>query len=103
MKSRLEIAREFLTKDGFITIAIDHNELFDNPDRKKKTLEEIDTSCISPYVVRQLELNEQEMEFENKGEMERLSLQKSDRKTVDIKFKDIEKHLFQKAVNIKAK
>ena len=28
MKSRLEIAKELLTKDGFIAIAIDHNELF---------------------------------------------------------------------------
>ena len=28
MKNRLEIARELLTKDGFICIAIDHNELF---------------------------------------------------------------------------
>lgn len=28
IKNRLEIAKSFLTKDGFITIAIDHNELF---------------------------------------------------------------------------
>ncbi len=28
MKNRLEVAREFLTDDGFIAIAIDHNELF---------------------------------------------------------------------------
>jgi adenine-specific DNA-methyltransferase len=28
MKNRLEIAKEFLTEDGFIVIAIDHNELF---------------------------------------------------------------------------
>ncbi len=28
MKNRLEVARELLTEDGFIAIAIDHNELF---------------------------------------------------------------------------
>lgn len=28
MKNRLEVAKKFLTKDGFIAIAIDHNELF---------------------------------------------------------------------------
>jgi adenine-specific DNA-methyltransferase len=28
MKNRLEIAKEFLTEDGYITIAIDHCELF---------------------------------------------------------------------------
>jgi len=28
MKNRLEVAKEFLTEDGFIVIAIDHNELF---------------------------------------------------------------------------
>ena len=28
MKNRLEVAKEFLTKDGFIAIAIDHAELF---------------------------------------------------------------------------
>jgi adenine-specific DNA-methyltransferase len=28
MKNRLEVAKDFLTEDGFIVIAIDHNELF---------------------------------------------------------------------------
>ena len=28
MKNRLEVSRKLLTADGFIAIAIDHNELF---------------------------------------------------------------------------
>jgi type III restriction enzyme len=56
-----------------------------------------------PYKIKGLEFTEQEIDFENQEDLQRLNLQEKGLQTISIKFKDIEKHIFRKAINIKAK
>ncbi len=80
-----------------------YNKQIDNPNRKKETLDDIKRDFFVPYKVKELGLTEQEIDFEKQEDLQRLHLQEKKLKTISIKFKDIEKHIVQKAINIKAK
>jgi len=80
-----------------------HNEQIPNPNRKKKTLEDIKKDFFVPYKIKGLEFTEQEVDFEKQEDLQRLNLQEKGLKTIPKNFKDIEKHIFLKAINIKAK
>ena len=80
-----------------------YNNQIDNPNRKKKTLEDIKKDFFEPYKIKGLELIEQEMAFEKQQDLPRLNLQEKGFYTIPIKFKEIEKHIVLKAINIKAK
>ena len=80
-----------------------YNKQIDNPNRKKKTLNDIKKDFFVPYKIKGLEFIEQEINFEKQEDLQRLNLQEKGLQTITIKLKDIEKHIFQKAINIKAK
>lgn len=80
-----------------------YNNQIDNPNRKKKTLEDIKKDFFPPYEIKELEYKEQEMAFEKQQDLPRLNLQKKGSQKIFKKFKEIEKHIVQKAINIKAK
>ncbi len=96
------LKKEFQEDNFYKNTKIWYNKQIDNPDRKKKTLQGLNTDSFEPYKARGLELNEQEIDFESEKDLQRLYLRKNGLKTIAQKFKDIEKHIFQKAVNIKA-
>jgi type III restriction enzyme len=50
-----------------------------------------------------LELNEQELDFDKPEDVQRLNLREKGLKTIPIKVGSFERHIFQKALNIKAK
>ena len=56
-----------------------------------------------PYRIKGLEYLEQEVDFDNQEDLKKLNLQEKGLQTISKKFKDIEKHIVQKAINIKAK
>lgn len=80
-----------------------YNQQIDNPDRKKKTLEDLKRDFFVPYKIKGLELTEQEVSFDNQDDLQRLNLQEKGLKTITKKFGEIEKHIVQKAINMKAK
>lgn len=80
-----------------------YNKQIDNPNRKKKTLDDIKKDFFVPYKIKGLEFTEQEINFSKQEDLQRLDLQGKGLKTISIKFKDIERHIVQKAINIKAK
>ena len=97
------LKKEFQNSKFYKTTKIWYNKQIDNPNRKKKTLDDIKQNFKFEYKIRGLEFTEQEIDFEKKDDIKRLDLQEKKLKTITIKFKDIEKHIFLKAVNIKAK
>ena len=97
------LKKEFQNSKFYKTTKIWYNKQIDNPNRKKKTLDDIKQNFKFKYKIRGLEFTEQEIDFEKKDDIKRLDLQEKKLKTITIKFKDIEKHIFLKAVNIKAK
>jgi len=97
------LKKDFLNSDFYKQTKIWYNNQIDNPNRKKKTLEDIKKDFFVPYKIKGLEFTEQEIDFNNQQDLQRLNLQEKGFKTISIKFKDIEKHIVQKAINIKAK
>ena len=80
-----------------------YNKRIPNPKRKKKSLDDISKDFFDTYRVRTLEMVEEKMNFSSQVDAQKLNLKV--RKPILIKkeFKDIEKYIFLKAVNIKAK
>ncbi len=98
-----KLKKEFQESDFYKKIKVWYNKQKDNPDRKKKSLKDIQKDFFVPYKIKKLEFLEQEIDFENQDDLQRLNLQEKELQTITLKFKDIEKHIFLKAINIKAK
>lgn len=96
------LKEEFKNSDFYKDVRIWKNEAIDNPLRKKKSLKDIDYIDFTPYKVQSLEVSEQEINFEDAGDLERLNISEKWFTTININFSDIEKHIFRKAINIKA-
>ena len=90
------LKKEFKENDFYKNVKIWYNKQIDNPERRKKTLKDIKKDFFVPYKIRDLEIKEQE-------DLKRLNLQEKGLITITLKFKNIEKHIFRKAINIKAK
>jgi len=97
------LKKDFQDSKFYKETKIWYNKQIDNPNRKKKTLEDIKKDFFVPYKIKGLEFTEQEIDFEKQEDLQRLNLQEKGLQTISIKFKDIEKHIVQKAINIKAK
>jgi len=98
------VKQSFKDKDFYKDTQIWHNKPIDNPNKKKTTLADLKTDGFDfTYHIKGVSLNEQEVVLdEDKADIERLDLSSDKSKTITIKFSDIEKHIFLKAVNIKA-
>mgnify|MGYP005838634209 FL=1 len=97
------LKKEFQESKFYKETKIWHNKQIDNPNRKKKTLEDIKKDFFVPYKIKGLEFTEQEIDFKKQEDLQRLNLQEKGLQTLSIIFKDIEKHIVEKAINIKAK
>lgn len=97
------LKKDFQDSKFYQETKIWYNKQIDNPNRKKKTLEDIKKDFFVPYKIKGLEITEQEIDFEKQEDLQRLNLQEKGLQTISIKFKDIEKYIVQKAINIKAK
>jgi len=97
------LKKDFQDSKFYQETKIWYNKQIDNPNRKKKTLEDIKKDFFVPYRIKGLEFTEQEIDFENQEDLQRLNLKEKGLQTISIKFKDIERHIVIKAINIKAK
>jgi type III restriction enzyme len=98
-----DLKEEFKNSDFYNNVKIWYNKQIDNPNRKKKTLEDIKKDFSGSYKIKGLEFTEQEFNFKKQEDSQRINLQDKRSKTIFKKFKYIEKHIVQKAINIKAK
>ena len=97
------LKKEFQESDFYKKTKIWYNKQIDNPNRKKKSLEDLKKDFFVTYKIHGIEILEQEIDFEKEEDFKRLILKEKGFHTISLKFKDIEKHIFRKAVNIKAK
>jgi type III restriction enzyme len=97
-----DLKKEFKESDFYKTTKIWYNKTKNNPNRQKRSLTDIKSDLSFSYKVKSLKFKEEEVEFENKDN-EKINLKEKETHTIKRKFKDIEKHIFYKAINIKAK
>lgn len=97
------IKKEFQESDFYSNTKVWYNKQIDNPNRKMKSLKDFQKDFFVPYKIKSLELAEEGVGFIEQDELQNLSLKTDKYKTITIKFSEIEKHIFIKAINIKAK
>jgi len=96
-----DLKQEFKDSKFYKEVKIWQNKSIDNPNRRRATLEDLQKDFVFEYTVKSLELREDSKIFDEEQKANKTN--KEDSKIVNIKFKDIEKHIFRKAINIKAK
>lgn len=97
------LKKEFKKSDFYHKVKVWYNKQIDNPERKKTCLKDIQKDFVVPYKIKGLEISEQEIDFENQDDLQRLNIEEKGLQTISLKFKNIEKHIIRKAINIKAK
>ena len=88
--------------DLFKDTKIWSNKQVQNPYRQKKTLDAVARDFFVAYKIKGLEVTEQAIDFDKQEDLQRLSVSEH-RQVIEKQFKDIEKHIVQKAINSKAK
>ncbi len=96
-----DLKPEFKASEFYQKVKIWKNKSIENPNRRKATLEDLQANFAFEYVVKSLEFREDSKIFNEEQKTSKIN--KDDSKTISIKFKDIEKHIFRKAIAIKAK
>lgn len=97
------IKKEFKESDFFNNTKVWYNKQIDNPNRKMKSLKNLQKDFFVPYKIKSFELTEEGVGFIEQDDLQNLSIQTDKYETIKKKFGAIEKHIFRKAVNIKAK
>jgi len=101
---RFKLKKEFIDSDFYKDIMVWKNEQIDNPERKKTTLEDLRKDFEFKYDLHNLGIKEQELDFDSDDtDKERLVISESGSKTIPIKIKVFDKHIFYKALSEKAK
>ncbi len=99
-----DIKKSFKESDYYKIIKIWENKQIDNPNRKKTSLEEIKDEFINPYVAKGNVLREEVVDFsKEEKQIRENAIDKKWTPNFSILVKDIEKHIFRKAINIIAK
>jgi type III restriction enzyme len=99
-----KLKEKFKDSDFYKKIKIWKNERINNPHRKKKTLDNLKEEYIKPYKVKDLKITEQIVDFDKvdkpkrQNQMDPVWTPKN-----SPLFKKIDKHIFRKAISIKAK
>ena len=97
------LKKDFQDSKFYQETKIWYNKQIDNPNRRKKNLEDIKKNWSFEYKILDFQEKEEKFGFEKKDEKELLNIKPETTQTIPIKFKKIEKHIVQKAINIKAK
>lgn len=99
---KFSIKKDFVDSDFYKNTNIWYNKQIDNPNRRKKNLNDIKKDFFVPYKVKGLELSEEQVDFGSERDTEMLKLEQKGLHTITKKFKDLESHIVLKAINIKA-
>lgn len=103
------VIKKFALKDDFKQtgffkeIKVWKNERVDNPEKRKRTLSELEKEFIFEYKTSELALKEQQVVLDKDTDEILAESLRKDSKTISKKFADFEKHIVAKAINKKAK
>jgi type III restriction enzyme len=103
------VIKKFALKDDFKQsgffkeIKVWKNERVDNPEKRKRTLAELEKEFVFEYKTSEFALKEQQVVLDKDTDEILAESLKKDSKTISKKFADFEKHIVAKAINKKAK
>ena len=104
------LKKEFQEGSFYRNVKIWHNKQIDNPERKRKTLKDLKKDFFVPYKIKNLQITQFSEIFKDEEYVEKIMGKKGlwevkigKNNDKQLKLKNIEKHIFRKAINIKAK
>lgn len=104
IEKKFNIKRDFAESPFFKNVKIWKNEQIENPERKQKTVDYLRENLELKFDLESLGIKEQEIDFsKDDSDIERLNINDVNKKTIIKTIKDFERHIFDKAVNIKSK
>lgn len=104
IEKKFNIKRDFAESPFFKNVKIWKNDQIENPERKQKTLDYLKDNLELKFDLESLGIREQEIDFDKAdSDTERLNINDVNKKTIAKTIKEFEKHIFDKAVNIKSK
>jgi len=104
IEKRFKIKRDFVESQFFKNVKIWKNKQIENPERKQKSLDYLKDNLELKFDLESLGIKEQELDFDSDdSDTVRLTINDANRKTLTVKIKDFEKHIFDKAVHVKSK
>jgi len=104
IEKKFNIKRGFAESQFFKNVKIWKNEQIENPERKQKTVDYLKDNLELKFDLESLGIREQEIDFDKEdSDTERLNINDVNKKTITKSIKEFEKHIFDKAVNIKSK
>ena len=103
---KFKLKDEFKESNFFKEIKVWKNERIDNPDKRKKTLQELkkEAETSFEYALKSFVIKEQQvlLDKENKDDDVLLEGRLKDKITISVKINDFKKNIIYKAINIKA-
>lgn len=104
IEKKFNIKRDFAESPFFKNVKIWKNEQIENPERKQKTVDYLKDNLELKFDLESLGIREQEIDFDKEdSDTERLNINDVNKITITKAIKEFEKHIFDKAVNIKSK
>lgn len=104
IEKKFNIKRHFAESPFFKNVKIWKNEQIENPERKQQTVDYLKNNLELKFDLESLGIREQEIDFDkDDSDTERLNINDVNKKTITKAIKEFEKHIFDKAVNIKSK
>ncbi|MDP2642518.1 MAG: DEAD/DEAH box helicase family protein [Candidatus Peregrinibacteria bacterium] len=100
---KFSLKEEFKQTAFFREIKVWKNERIENPERRRHTLTELQKNFIFEYKTKDLSLSEQRVVFDNEVDEMLAESKSTERKTLNVKISEFEKHIVWKAINRKAK
>lgn len=98
------LKKKFTDSDFYKTVKLFLNERIDNPSRRKFTLDEIKKEFAEfSETIESLSAEETRVELDKEEDTSRYATKKEDSKTLSFTLNKLDKHIIQKAINIKAK
>ena len=94
---------EFKQSKFFKDVKVWKNEKIDNPEKRKTTLSELGKELIVEYKTRDFRIYEQQIVLDKQNDETLTESNQLENKTIVVKISDFEKHIINKAINIKAK
>lgn len=99
---KFALKNEFKQNSFYKEIKIWKNKRINNPERRKRTLSELEKDFILEYKTKDFVLREEQVILDKDKDEILVESIKRDSRTISIKMKDFETHLVAKAINKKA-
>ena len=93
---------DFKQSEFFKEIKVWQNKRVDNPEKRKRTLAELEKEFVFEYKTSEFVLKEQHVVLDKDTDETLTESVQKDRKTISVKFANFEKHIVAKAINKKA-